>query len=424
MSKFLRAGGVATGLCCVAFFAANGNSSASEDVVLAGSVIAEKPVTAIQHPTGGIIAEIRRRNGDHVKSGELLARLDDRGIRSNLMQSTASLDELFARKARLEAERDGKGDLSLPPMLADRLAEAGVIAAVERERRLLTSRANMRNAEKKLQQYRIRLIDEEVQGLKAQERAKATERGLVMRELAGVRDLQNQNLVPLQRLLALERDAVRLEGDLNGWLPISLAQARSRIADSELQLMRAERDRQRDIANEISDTEEKIADTVRRKDDFQAQLERAQIVSPQDGIVLSSAFAAAGNPIAPGKDIMLIAPPDEKPSFEARLDARSAARLRVGQPAKLAVLSSAQGAGELAVQLANILPAASDGSGAAREDVTLRFVLAPDAQATLATMPPGTSVRVSIEPVVVRRGFLDLVGVVSKPLDSFEKSLL
>jgi HlyD family secretion protein len=424
MSKFLRAGGIATGLCCVAFVAANGNSSAGDDVVVAGSVIAEKPVTVIQHPTGGIVAEIRRRDGDHVKSGELLARLDDRTIRSNLVQSAATLDELFARKARLEAERDDKDELSLPPILTARLTDAGVMTVVERERRLLASRAHVRNAERKLQQYRIKLIGDEVEGLKAQERSKAAERGLVMRELEGVRDLKSQNLVPLQRLIGLERDAVRLEGELVGWIAISLAQARSRIADSELQLLQAESNRQRNIASEISDTEQKIADTARRKDDFQAQIEQAQIVSPQDGIVLASAIAAAGSPIAPGKSIMLIAPPDEKPSIEARLDARSAARLRVGQPAKLAVLSNGARAGELAAELASIAPAGLDTPGAARENVTLRFVLAPDAQATLATMPPGTSVRVSMEPVVVYRGLLGLVGKVSSPLDSLEKSFL
>ena len=423
MTKVLRAGGIAAGLCCVAIFAANGNSSPT-DVIVSGSVIADKPVAAIQHPTGGIVVEVRRRNGDHVKSGELLARLDDRMIRSNLVQSAACLDDLFARKARLEAERDGKSELALPPLLSDRLGEASVVTAVDRERRLLAARLDARNTENGLQHYRIRLVEEEMEGLKAQERSKATEMSLIARELDGVRALKNQNLVPLQRLMALERDAARLDGELKGWLPISLAQARARIADTQLQLLRGERDRLRDIQGELGEIDNKIADAARRKVDFEVQLERAHIVSPLDGIVLSSAVAAAGSPIAAGKDIMLIAPPDDKPSVEARLDARSAASLRVGQSARLAVISNAQPGSELAAQLTDILPVASDGSRAAREDVTLRFVLAPEAQATLATMPPGTSVRVSIEPVATRRGLLGLVGVVATPLGRIEKALL
>jgi multidrug resistance efflux pump len=230
------------------------------------------------------------------------------------------------------------------------------------------------------------------------------------------------NLV--QSAACLERDAARLDGELKGWLPISLAQARSRIADTQLQLIRGERDRLRDIQGELGEIDHKIVDAARRKVDFEAQLERAHIVSPLDGIVLSSAAAAAGSPIAAGKDIMLIAPPDEKPSVEARLDARSAASLRVGQSAKLVVISNAQPGSELTAQLSDILPIASDGHRTARDDVTLRFVLSPEAQATLATMPPGTSVRVSIEPVAARRGLLGLVGVVATPLGRIEKALL
>lgn len=423
MSKFLRAGGVAAGLSLVVAFAANGTAP-PEDVVLEGSVIAEAAVTAVQHPTGGIVAEVKRRIGDHVKSGELLARLDDRAIRTDLVQSETGLDELVVRRARLEAERAGRADLELPATLGERLAESNVATAIAQERRILVQRAESRRTEQDLQKFRIRLIDDEVVGLKAQERAKAAERDLVVRELEGVRKLRDQNLVPLQRLISLERDAVRLDGELNGWLPISMAQAKSRIADSELQLIRSERDRMRDLGNEIGDVEHRISDLVRRKVDIEAELARAQIVAPRDGIVLSSSVAVPGSAIGAGKDIMVIAPTDQKPSIEARLDAGAARLLRVGQEARLAVLSGGAQEKEITARLAKIVRTRADADSVTDDDVTLRFVLPTDAPATLSTMPPGTSVRVSIGATHARSRLLDLVGVVKKPLDRIQLSLL
>jgi HlyD family secretion protein len=424
MSKVLRVGGLAAGLGCAALFAANGVRS-SADVVVAGSVISDRAVAAVQHPTGGVVAEIRRRNGDRVKSGELLARLDDSVIRTNLIQSTTSLDALLARKARLEAERDGVAEISFPPSLAERLDDAKARDAVERERKIFASRTDAKKMEYELQDVRIRLLDEEIAGLKVQEQTRAAELGLVEQELAGVRQLRGQNLAPIQRVLALERDAVRISGERNGSIPISLAQAQSRIADTKLQLIRGERDNLRDVTNELRDVDERLADQVRRKVEFEQQLKGAEILSPRDGVVLSSAIDAAGCPVTAGRDIMLIAPPDEKPSVEARIDVRSASRLRVGQAAKLALVSNAPAAPALDARLERILPEAiSDASAQHRDFVTLRFVLAPEAQATLATMPPGTAVSVSLEPSGTKQTLLDLVGAVARPLNSFEISLL
>jgi HlyD family secretion protein len=392
MFRVLLAGSVAAGLSCAAVLAAKAFDRPT-DVVVAGSVIVDAGVTPVQHPTGGIIAEVRRRNGDQVKSGELLARLDDTAIRSELLHSSGSLDLLVARKARLEAELDGTSEIKFPPMLADRRTDVVVLDAMNHERRLFTARSTARQSETELQRYRIKLLEDEINGLKVQEQAKASEASLIQRELEGIRHLRDQNLAPIARLTSLERDAVRLDGDQRGAIPMSIAQARSRIADTQLQIIRADRDGLRDIANELRDTDERLSDLMRRRTDFEEQLRRAQIIAPLDGIVLSSAINAAGCPVIAGRDIMLIAPVNERPTVEARLDLASAARLRIGQTAKLAVASGADS--EFAGRLERISPVSRE-SAQTPGYATLRFALEPDARATLATLPPGTSVNISI----------------------------
>lgn len=428
MLSFLRAGGTAAGLMCMAALLAGAPrlaaSDAEADLVVAGAVAADAAVKAVQHPTSGIVAEIRRRDGDRVKSGEVLARLDDTATRTNLDLASRSLDQLMVRKARLEAERDRKDDIAFPPALALRAADDAVSAAMAEERAVFAARRGARRSEEELLGLRIRLIEQEIAGLRVQEKAKADEVRFITQELGGVRQLRDQSLAPVTRLTALERDAVRLDGERRGALPVAIAQAESRIADTRLQLIRVARDELRDIGFELRDTDEKLADVRRRAATFEDELKRAQIYAPQDGVIVSSALSSVGRPVLPGEELMLIAPADERPAIEARVDLSSATRLRVGQTARLMLGPAGIAAAELPGRLDMISPVAADAAGLAPREVTLRFVLAPEAPADRAHLRPGTAVRISIAAPETRRALIDLRHLVGQPLEQIQAALL
>ena len=86
-------------------------------VLASGNLVVESDVKKVQHPTGGVVAEIRVRDGDVVNAGDLLVRLDETVTRANLAILQKSLNEQLARKARLEAERDGAQAVTYPPEL-------------------------------------------------------------------------------------------------------------------------------------------------------------------------------------------------------------------------------------------------------------------------------------------------------------------
>ena len=88
-------------------------------VIAQGTIVVESNRQVVQHPEGGIVGEILARDGDHVKAGQLLVRLDDRLLRSELAVTDAQLLELRARRARLEAERDGREDVTFPVSLIE-----------------------------------------------------------------------------------------------------------------------------------------------------------------------------------------------------------------------------------------------------------------------------------------------------------------
>src|SRR5690349_5627941 len=93
-------------------------------VIAAGTLVVESSVKKIQHPTGGVVAEIKVRNGERVRAGDLLVRLDETTARANLAIIRQSLDELWARRARLVSERDDTDELVLPPQIAARAGDS------------------------------------------------------------------------------------------------------------------------------------------------------------------------------------------------------------------------------------------------------------------------------------------------------------
>src|SRR6266699_4389388 len=197
-------------------------------VVASGSLVVDSNVKKVQHPTGGIVGELRVRDGDHVHAGDIVVRLDETITRANLAIVSKGLDELMARKARLESERDGWDTIVFPAQLVAGASDPDRAAAMDSERKLFNLRKTARSGQKAQLRERVAQLGEEIAGLTAQQNSKAKEIALIERELAGVRELWKQNLVQLTRLTALEREAARLDGQ-RGQLVPPAAQATGKI---------------------------------------------------------------------------------------------------------------------------------------------------------------------------------------------------
>jgi HlyD family secretion protein len=182
-------------------------------VIAPGNVIVEGSVKQIQHPTGGVVAELLVREGQIVEAGDVLVRLDATTTRANLAIVTKNLNELFARQARLEAERDGIADVGTPAELTARLNAAAVRNVMERERRLFAHRREAREGQRGQLRERIAQLNEKIRGQAAQQEAKSEEIDLIEKELVGVRSLFSKGLVPIDRVNNLARAAARLNGE-------------------------------------------------------------------------------------------------------------------------------------------------------------------------------------------------------------------
>ena len=299
-------------------------------LIAPGSVVVDTNVKKVQHPTGGVVGEVRVRDGDRVKTGDIVVRLDETVTRANLAIVTKGLNELTARKARLESERDGAETIKFPDTLLQRANDPDVASAIMSERKLFELRHSARVGQKSQLRERVTQLQEQIEGLSAQANAKAREIELINRELTGVRELWSKNLVPITRLTALEREATRLDGE-RGQLIATIAQTRGKITETELQIIQIEQDLSSEVAKEMREIDGKLGEFVERKVTAEDQLKRIDIRAPQDGTVFQSTVHTVGGVITAGDAIMLIVPEADNLTVEAKVNPQDIDQLRLGQ---------------------------------------------------------------------------------------------
>lgn len=302
-------------------------------VIAPGTVVVETNLKKIQHPTGGVVGEILVRDGMRVKAGDVLIRLDETVTRANLTVVTKSLDELEGRRARLEAERDGAERVGFPVTLNVRATtDLDVAKIVAGEEKLFTARRDARRGQTAQLRERVAQIAREVEGLEAQRVALSDQILLIAKELKGVEELYAKNLVTISRVAALQREAARLEGE-RGRVVASIAQAKGKSTETELQIIQLKQDFAADVLKELRELEAKVAELVERRVAGEDQLKRVDIVSPQGGVIHQLGVHTVGGVIAQGETLMYVVPEADLLATDVRVEPQDIDQIHVGQHA-------------------------------------------------------------------------------------------
>ena len=300
-------------------------------LIAPGSVVVESNVKKVQHPTGGVVGEVRARDGDVVKAGDVVVRLDDTVTKASLAIVTKNLDGLWARAARLEAEQQGLDKIVFPPMLLDRADDPDVKNVMASETKLFEVRTTGRDRTKGAiarAGHAAERGDRRPDG--AGEGRKTRKSRWWKRNWSGVRALYDKHLVQMSRLTTLERDAARLNGERAQYIA-SRAQAKGKITETELQIIQVDKDMVSEVSKDLRETNDKIGEFVERKVTAEDQLRRVDIRAPQDGMVLQSTVHTVGGVITAGDAIMMIVPQADDLQVEAKVDPKDIDKLQIGQ---------------------------------------------------------------------------------------------
>lgn len=287
-------------------------------VVSSGVIAVESKVKKVQHPTGGVVSDIRVANGAQVKAGDLLIRLDETVHLANLQLINRQLDELAIRAARLQAERDGAPVMPSPgqwfatPEIDDHAARFASENAYFQSRRQLLEGQKQQLSEQESQ------LRAEISGSDRQLRAKRDELAIVQGELSDVSALQGQGLVTSNRANQLRRDAARLEGEV-GQLEAAVAQAKGRVAEIGVESLRLDEEFKTATIEELRDNLAEQAELIERRIAALDQLKRVEIRAPQSGTVHELAVHTLGGVIHEGEPLLLIVPEGDDLIVEARI---------------------------------------------------------------------------------------------------------
>ncbi|PZV37102.1 HlyD family type I secretion periplasmic adaptor subunit [Mesorhizobium kowhaii] len=303
-------------------------------VVASGHFVVDSYVKKVQHPTGGVVGEILAGEGDKVKAGDIVMRLDATQTRANLAIVTKRLDELAARLARLEAERDDLAEIAFPDWLLARRNVPDVASAIHSETRLFEFRRQSREGRRAQLAERITQYEHEMEGLKAQEIAYEKGIEILQKEIAALSGLREQGIVSDQRLNSLKTQVVTFGGE-RGEKIANQAQSAGRITETRLQILQINQDLKTEVGQELREVQAQVGEYVERKVAAKDELRRIDIVAPQSGIVQQLAVHTVGGVITPADPIMLIVPEADDLALELRITPKDIDQIQLGHKAVL-----------------------------------------------------------------------------------------
>lgn len=303
-------------------------------VVAPGQFVVESYVKSVQHPTGGVVGEILVGEGDRVTAGDVLMRLDATQAHASLSIVTKRLDEMRARLARLEAERDDAENISFPSDMTARLDNADVASALRSEARLFEFRKAARAGSRAQLLERIAQYQHEIEGLKAQEAAYAQGIEVLNSEISSLSLLRQQGVVSDQRLNGLKTQIATFGGERGEKIAYQ-AQVYGRIAETRLQILQIEQDLKSEVGRELREVQAQIGEYVERRVSAEDTLKRIDILAPQSGTVHQLAVHTVGGVVGPAEKIMSIVPDEQDLVLEAQIAPKDIDQISLGQAAQL-----------------------------------------------------------------------------------------
>ena len=303
-------------------------------VIAPATIVVESNTKRIQHRDGGIVDAILVKDGDHVEAGQDLIVLDSTDNVAELGIIDSVLSEELAKRARLEAERDEAAEVMFPEQLTSRQNDPDIAKLMIGQQKLFAAkRATIQGKVEQLKQQ-IGQIDEQVQGILAQADAKERQIKLIGEELVGLLDLQAKGLVPNTRVLAMQRERARLEGE-RGELIATKASAESRVGEVKLQILQIREETLSETLAQLRETEARIAELNERRVSIKTRLERTTIRAPISGAVYQLSVHTVGGVITPAETLMLIVPESDDLVLQAQVPPSQIDRVTLGQTARV-----------------------------------------------------------------------------------------
>jgi len=301
-------------------------------VVSSGSFVATSQNKTIQHLEGGIINELRVREGDNVKAGETLAILDDTAARAKLARLRVRLRRLQAVSARLEAETKLAEAIDFGGLAEAASADETLAGVLERQRDEFGSRLTKRLDQERVLDLEISSLKESVRGYQTRIGALGTQLDLIEEELADKQTLLKKGLMRKPEALALERQQARLQGEI-GTLQAQIGEVKERMARAQQRIVHLRSSMVSAAYEELRNVETQIDDIREQMRAAQDVVARSAVRAPVDGTVVELMYHTPGGVLEPGGTLLKLLPTNDEVIIETRVRPSDIDNIAMGQDA-------------------------------------------------------------------------------------------
>ena len=303
-------------------------------VPMSGTVASESNRKAVQHPTGGMVADILVKDGDVVKAGQVLVRMNSILVEAQADATSGQYYTVRAAEARLLAERDGKATITFPPTLESARKDPRVAEVIALQSQLFSSR-------KLALQNELAAVSENIAGLKLQQRgleesrdSKKEQMTLIKSQLDGMRDLAKDGYVARNRLLDVERSYAQMSGAISEDIG-NIGRSQRQVMELTLRKIQRTEEFQKEVRSQLIETQ-RDAEAVENKFKIQNfDVQNAEIKAPVSGTVVGLQIFTRGGVIGPGAKLMDIVPADDALIAEGQLPVNLVDKVQVGLPVEL-----------------------------------------------------------------------------------------
>lgn len=317
------------------FFLWGGLAPLDSAAISHGTIVFDSYRKTIQHLEGGIITEIKVKEGQEVKTGDTLIVLNQASSKASLELLLKQMQTAKASEARLISEIDGKDKINFDDeSITKNMQDPAVIKIIDGQNLLFKSRTSDINGKIEVLKQRNLQLSEQIKGLEAQKSATIAQQKFIHQELINLRQLFKEGLVIESRLIEQERKAAELEGSLGQYIS-EIAKIKDSMTETDLQIINVKNEFNRSVMEELKETQAIINEVNEKMQASSDILKRTVITSPINGKVTGLKYHTIGGVITPGVQLMDIVPKKDELIVESRINVNDIDIVHEGLSAKV-----------------------------------------------------------------------------------------
>ncbi|HJU70320.1 MAG TPA: HlyD family type I secretion periplasmic adaptor subunit [Paucimonas sp.] len=283
-----------------------------------GTVMVSTNRKAIQHQTGGTVDDILVKDGDVVKAGQVLVRMNEVQVKSAAEMTRGQYFSARAAEARLIAERDGKKTIVFPPELESMKNDPRIASNISLQSQLFSSRQLAIQNDLAATDENIAGLKAQVHGLQESRDTQKIQQAILKEQLDDLRDLAKEGYVARNRVLDLERTYAQVNGAISENIG-NIGRTQRQIAELTLRRVQRQQEYQKEVRTQLADVQKEATALQSRLISQDFDLANVQVKAPVDGTVVALNIFTRGGVVPPGFRMMDIVPSDDPLVIEGQV---------------------------------------------------------------------------------------------------------